>query len=218
MAVEVEAWMGVFRCGTVVSAVLATVVVPAAGRTEAVEVSYEMRQMYASTNTSPPTATQMMICHGFVCRKRAILHFSPADRAALRGIMAAGQASPAAERKAVAEVVRWFDRRAGAMVGTSRRVARADFRNGDDDGNFDCFDTTRNTVSLLLVLNEWRLLRHHSVGDPEFRGNILKGQTPHNTAVLIEKKGGQRWVVDMWTTGYNKPPDVMPLDKWVTLD
>lgn len=208
-----------FRWHGGVSAVVAVVLgLFGAGRATAVELSHEIRQMYALTNASPPSAGQMMICYGFVCRLRAILYFTPGDRAAIRGMMAAGQGSPAAERKAVSEVVRWFDRRAGRMVGTSRRVARADFRNRDDDGNFDCFDTTRNTVSLLLLLREWKLLRHHTVGDPKFRGKILQGQTPHNTAVLIENKTRQQWVVDMWTTGYNKPPDVMPLDKWVTLD
>jgi hypothetical protein len=209
---------GIWRRIGMLATLAAVPAVIGAGQAKAIELSHEIRQMYASTNATPPTANQMMICYGFECRLRAILHFSPGDRAAIRGIMAAGQASPAAERKAVAEVVRWFDRRAGRMVGTSRRVARADFRSGDDSGNFDCFDTTRNTVSLLLILNEWKLLRHHRIGDPKFRGNILKGQTPHNTAVLIEKKSGQAWVVDMWTTAYNKPPDVMPLDKWVTLD
>jgi hypothetical protein len=132
--------------------------------------------------------------------------------------MASGAASPAAERKAVSEAVRWLDRRAGRMVGTDKRVPRADIRSGDDDHNFDCFDTTRNTVSLLLVLNEWKLLRHHAIDDPKYRGNVFRGQTPHNTAVLKERKSGARWVVDMWTTAYGKPPDVMPVEKWVTLE
>ena len=42
----------------------------------------------------------------------------------------------------------------GSMIGTDRRVARADFRTGDDKHNFDCWDTTRNGTSLLLVLQD----------------------------------------------------------------
>jgi hypothetical protein len=187
-------------------------------RAWAITLSHEIIQMYQLKETPPPTAQQMTVCYGFVCRLRTILYFTPADRAALGRILAQGKASPEAERKALAEAVRWFDFKAGAMVGTTRRVARADFRNRDDDHNFDCFDTTRNTVSLLLVLNEWKLLRHHSIDDPRFRGNLLKGQTPHNTAVIKEHKSGQQWVVDMWTTGYGQLPDVMPLDTWLTLD
>jgi hypothetical protein len=187
-------------------------------RARAIDLTHEMAQMYASVGAPPPTRTQMTVCYGFVCRLRTTLYFTPGDRAALGGVLARGRASPAAERKAVAEAVRWFDRRVGRLIGTSKRVARADFRAGNDDGNFDCFDTTRNTVSLLLVLNEWKLLRHHRVADPRFRGNILVGQTPHNTAVLTERKSGQNWVVDMWTTAYGQLPEVMPFDKWTTLN
>jgi hypothetical protein len=95
-------------------------------------------------------------------------------------------------------------------------VALADFRAGDDSHNFDCWDTTRNTVSLLLVLQEWKLLRHHKVGIPKYRGNIWVGQTPHNTATVIENQSKVAWVVDMWPTGYARPPDVMTLERWMT--
>ena len=47
------------------------------------------------------------------------------------------------------------------------RVARADFRYFDAAHNYDCWDTTRNTTSLLLVLQDWKLLRHHVVADPD---------------------------------------------------
>jgi len=39
-----------------------------------------------------------------------------------------------------------------SVIGTNKRVAKADFRYFDDKHNFDCWDTTRNTTSLLLVL------------------------------------------------------------------
>jgi hypothetical protein len=197
-------------------AVIAAVLVADAGSAQAVSLSPAIAQMYAATETQPPTATQMMVCYGFVCRRRMVLHFSPADRAALKKILDSGRGSAADERKVLQKAFVWFDRRVGGEIGTSRRVARADFRAGDDAHNFDCFDTTRNAVSLLLVFREWGLLRHHSIADPEFRGNFLVGQTPHNTAVLAEKKTGKKWVIDMWTTAYGQVPDVMPLEKWMT--
>ena len=81
----------------------------------------------------------------------------------------------------------WFDRRMGPIIGTNKRVAKADFRYFDDKHNYDCWDTTRNTTSLLLVLQEWGLLKFHVVGDPHYRGNTLVLQTPHNTAVLVDR-------------------------------
>ena len=68
------------------------------------------------------------------------------------------------------------------------------------------------------MLQEWGLLKHHTVGDPHYRGNTLVLQTPHNTAVLLDRVTGTEWAVDMWTRGYQEPPDVMPVEKWVKED
>ena len=62
------------------------------------------------------------------------------------------------------KAVVWFDRRMGPILGTDKRVAKADFRYRDDAHNYDCWDTTRNTTSLLLVLQQWGLLKFHSGG------------------------------------------------------
>ena len=185
---------------------------------KAVEMSDAVAQLYSSVSIYPPSANSMTVCYGFVCRRREILDFTAADRKALTQIMAAGRASAAAERAAVQKVVVWFDRRMGPILGTSKRVAKADFRYFDDKHNYDCWDTTRNTTSLLLVLREWGLLKHHAIGDPHYRGNTLVLQTPHNTAVLVERATKVEWVVDLWPRGYLQPPDVMTVQKWVTED
>ena len=185
---------------------------------KAIEMSAAVAQLYTSVSIYPPSANSMTVCYGFVCRRREILDFTAADRKALTQIMAAGRASAAAERAAVQKVVVWFDRRMGPILGTSKRVAKADFRYFDDKHNYDCWDTTRNTTSLLLVLREWGLLKHHAIGDPHYRGNTLVLQTPHNTAVLVERATKVEWVVDLWPRGYLQPPDVMTVQKWVKED
>ena len=182
------------------------------------ELSAPQAALYSSVSIYPPSATAMTVCYGFVCRRREILDFTPGDRSALTQIMAAGHASAAAERAAAQKAVIWFDRRMGPVIGTNKRVANADIRALDSAHNFDCWDTTRNTTSLLLVLQEWSLFKYHVVGDPHYRGNPLVLQLPHNTAVLIERATKVEWVVDMWPKGYAQPPDVMTLAKWVTED
>jgi len=193
---------------------------PVAGASPAlaVELSPPQAALYTTVSIYPPSASSMTVCYGFVCRRREILDFTPADRKALTKILAAGRASAAAERAAVQNAVIWFDRRMGPLIGTDKRVAKADFRYFDDKHNFDCWDTTRNVTSLLLVMQEWRLLKHHVVGNPHYRGNALVLQTPHNTAVLVETATKVEWVVDLWTRGYAQPPDVMTVEKWVTED
>ena len=180
------------------------------------EMSRAVAELYTSVSIYPPSATSMTVCYGFVCRRRHILDFTAGDRAALTAIMKAGRANAVAERAAVQKAVIWFDRRMGPILGTNKRVAKADFRFRDDAHNYDCWDTTRNTTSLLLVMQQWGLLKFHIVGDPKFRGYSLVLQTPHNTAVLVDRATKVEWVVDLWPRGYLQPPDVMTVAKWVT--
>jgi hypothetical protein len=184
----------------------------------AVELTAAQEALYTTVSIFPPSATSMTVCYGFVCRRRETLDFTSADRAALSKILGTGRSSGAAERAAVQKAVIWFDRRMGPIIGTDKRVANADIRALDAKHNFDCWDTTRNTTSLLLVLQEWGLLKHHVVGDPHYRGNALVLQLPHNTAVLVDRATKTEWVVDMWTRGYAEPPDVKPLAQWIKED
>ena len=182
------------------------------------DISPAVAQLYTSVSIFPPSANSMTVCYGFVCRRRQAIDFSATDRKALAQIMASGRANAAAERAAVQKAVVWFDRRVGPIIGTTIRIARADFRHGADKTNFDCWDTTRNATSLLLLMQQWGLLKYHSVGDPHYRGNVLVLQTPHNTAVLVERATGVEWSVDMWTRAYAQTPEVMPIPEWVKQD
>jgi len=182
----------------------------------AVEMSYAIGQMYASVEVPPPTASRITICYGFVCRLRTHLDLTPGDRKALTDLLNKGKATPEAERQALRLAVQWLDRRMGPILNTTRRVARADIRHRDDARNYDCYDTTRNAVSLLLVLREWGLLRHHTISDPRYRGTLIFGQTPHNTAVLKDRASGQEWVLDLWPKAYGELPDVMTVERWMT--
>ena len=206
------------RPRVVVTMSLAAVLVLGSARADAIELSEDLSYLYTSMSMHPPTAERMTVCYGFGCRRRVIWDFTAGDRKALTDILAKGRATGEAERKAVQQAVVWFDRRMGPVIGTNKRIARADFRHFADQYNYDCFDTTRNTASLLLVMQDWGLLRHHSVGTPRFRGKFFLGQTPHNTAVLTEKASGRDWVVDMWTRAYAELPDVMTVEQWMTED
>jgi hypothetical protein len=197
---------------------IGSLLIAASAPAYSLELSTQQAAIYGAISIFPPTAQRMTVCYSFGCRRREMLDFTSGDRAALTRIMAAGRASAAAERAAAQKAEIWFDRRMGPVIGTDKRVAKADFRALDDKHNYDCWDTTRNTMSLLLVLQEWGLLKYHVVGDPHYRGNALVLQTPHNTAVLVERATKIEWVLDVWPRGYAQPPDVMTVEKWVTED
>lgn len=203
------------RAASVLAAFAALYAVLAGPPARAIEMTPQVSDLYNSVSIYPPSAGSMTICYGFVCRRREVINFTSADRVALSKILATGKASAVAERAAVQKAVVWFDRRVGPVIGTDKRIANADFRYFDDKHNFDCWDTTRNVTSLLLIIQDWGLLKHHTVGNPRYRGNALVLQTPHNTAVLVDRGTGTEWVVDMWTRGYAQLPDVKPADEWV---
>jgi hypothetical protein len=173
---------------------------------------------YGGFSVTPPTPSMVFVCHGFGCKYRDEVDLTAGDRAKLTQILAVGRASPAAERKAVAAAGAWFDRRVGPVAGTQNHVARAGAKYMYDVHQLDCIDTSRNTTSLLLVLDQLKLLRHHDVDAPEARGYFIDGRPPHATAVLVEKTTGTKWSVDSWTVGYGQALEVMPLDRWKSID
>jgi hypothetical protein len=137
-----------------------------------VELTPAMDELYVAVGISPPTAAQMM---PGVARSRA-----QSDSAGVRMIRPPG----------------------GPGSRHVQACRNSDIRTFDAAHNFDFWDATRNETSLLLVLQAWGVVRHHAGGDPRYRGNILVGQLPHNTAVIVEKTSGSKWVVDMWSTAY----------------
>jgi hypothetical protein len=200
---------------TFAMALLASAITTPAG---AQEMPRGLAFLYESVSIYPPNGNSMTICYGFVCRRRIEFEFTAADKKAIDAIMAKGKASAAAERAAISDVVVWWDKRLGPILKTTTRIARADFRHNADATNYDCWDTTRNITSLLLLMQSWGSLRHHTVTEPKYRGNWLVWQTPHNTPVIKERSDGGEWVVDMWTVAYAEPPRVTTVAQWMKED
>jgi hypothetical protein len=173
-------------------------------------------EAYASVSLSPPTTRLVVVCHDFGCAQRTPVGLSSGDLATLASLLAPGRASAEAERRAVAAAEAWFDRRVGPAAGTTHRVAHAHGLGGQGTvGQMDCIDTSRNSTSLLLILEQLHLLHHHKVEGPEARGFLLDGRGPHATAVLTDMHTGKQWAVDSWTHKYGEQPDILPLDVWM---
>jgi hypothetical protein len=171
-------------------------------------------EIYAELSLRMPTPTLVVVCHAFGCSNQRHIMLSTGDRARLASLLAAGKASPAAERRAIAGAVQWFDRRIGPVAGTTHRVARAAAAEAGDPGQMDCIDLSANNTSLLLVLMQLKLLQHHRPELPVSRGFLVDGRLPHTTAVFSEIKSGQRFAVDNWTRKYGELPEVLPLSEW----
>jgi hypothetical protein len=202
---RMSSWIAAVACG------LSALAAPAAraGTADVIAATYNDYSLVA------PTPQRVVVCHGFGCKYRAEIDLSAADRAKLTQIMAGGKSSPAAERQAVAGAWAWFDRRIASDTGTRNHVAAAGAAYMFDANQFDCVDSSRNTTSLLLVLDQLGLLRFHTVDVPKSRGAFIDGRPFHYTAVLREKANGVKWAVDSWTRSYGQPAEVMTLEHWL---
>jgi hypothetical protein len=170
--------------------------------------------MLREWSLASPTPFRVVICHGFECSFRTEIGLTPGDQAQMAAIMASGSASAQAERTAIGRTEAWFEKRIAPITGTAKRVARAGPLIGGarNPAQFDCIDTTNNTNSLLLVLDQLKLLRHHTIAAPASRFLLTEG--PHNTAVIKDRKTSELWTVDPWTHKGSEAPDIFPLAKW----
>jgi hypothetical protein len=175
----------------------------------------EISDAFAAFSLTIPTPASVVVCHGFGCARRTEIRFGKGDHGKLAALLARGKASAAAERGALATAIAWFDRRVGPEAGTSQRIARASAMTQSGPGQMDCIDTSRNTTSYFIVLDQLRLLRFLQIAAPAARGFVT---SPHATAVLRETKSGQKWAFDNWTRKWGENPDVMPLEKWMAAD
>ncbi|MCB1476284.1 MAG: hypothetical protein H6883_12990 [Rhodobiaceae bacterium] len=169
---------------------------------------------FSSYGVNPPEASRITYCHGYGCAFRTRLGFSSGEIGRLGSIMSGGRASPAAERAAISHAVQWFEKKAGREAGTSTDKAKLGAMGGDPT-QLDCIDEASNTTSLLVLMEKRGLLRHHTVLAPRTRGFLLDFRYPHNAAVIEEKKGGERWVVDSWPRANGEKPDIMKLETWL---
>jgi hypothetical protein len=174
------------------------------------EVDPAVIAMLGRWSLASPDPSRVVICHGFGCAFRTEIALTDADHAQMAAIMALGAASAEAERAAIGRTEAWFERRIGPITGTAQRVARASplTTGAFNRGQFDCIDTTQNTNSLLLVLDQLKLLQHHTIAAPVARF------PPHNTAVIRDRKSNGLWTVYPLTHKSGEVPDIFPLAKW----
>jgi hypothetical protein len=178
------------------------------------EVDPAVMAMLREWSLASPSPSRVVICHGFGCAYRTEIALAGGDHAQMAAIMASGAASAQAERAAIGRTEAWFERRIAPITGTAKRVARAGPLVGgaNNPAQFDCIDTTNNTNSLLLVLDQLKLLRHHTIAAPASRFLFTEG--PHNTAVIKDRRTNGLWTVDPWTHKGSEIPDIWPLARW----
>ncbi|MAS12954.1 MAG: hypothetical protein CMH69_06595 [Nitratireductor sp.] len=159
-------------------------------------------------------AERVYLCSGYGCYYKKSMTIDAAMRQRLVAIMAPGKASAKAERKAVAQAVRYFETVATQTIGV-RDGPKSAPGGARVYGQMDCIDESRNTRTLLRYLERHGLLHHHTVQRNSARGFFLDVRYPHATAVL-RAKSGEEWAVDSWFEPAGGAPDIMKLTEWKT--
>lgn len=163
-------------------------------------------------SSAAPSTSRLTICHGYGCAFKSRLDLGPGDANRFAAILAAGKSSPAAERKAIAKAVAYFEKRAQQVTGV-RDQPKSEFGASKIKGQMDCVDESTNTDALLRYLQGRGLLKHHKVQAKTSRGFLLDGRYPHWTAV-ISAPDGAKWAVDSWYAPMGGEPDIFPLNEW----
>ena len=145
-----------------------------------------------------------------LCVNFAPLGFGTDDHAKIRKIMGK-VTTPEAERAAIAKAVAWYGKRIAPEAGTARARARATANSSGDPSQIDCVESSLNTTSILLMLQQLGLLHYHHVEPYVSR---MTFDWVHSTAVLADLKTGQKWAFDTWVRNSGELPDVRPLADW----
>jgi len=169
---------------------------------------------YEARGARAPKGEKVYVCHAFGCLRTTPLTFTSAELARISAPFR-GADTPEAERRAISRADQIYEEIVGARIGTSSDRGGFEKIGGGDPTQMDCIDEATNTTSLLILLSERDVLKHHRVESPVARGFFLDGRYPHATAVIAEKQGGRRFAVDSWPAANAEPPVIMPLKKWL---
>jgi hypothetical protein len=175
-------------------------------------------QHYIDFHTEAPRNNTVYVCHAYGCRMQTAFRFTDADIAQIKTLMTKTRKAdtPYEERRAVAYAIGWMERRTGDVIGTSADRPGMDFSASGDPTQQDCVDEATNTTSYLLILERNGLLKHHTVGTPFSKENLLRGVAgwPHWTAVLKENATSQKWAVDSWIYANGENPAIVEAERW----
>lgn len=167
----------------------------------------------ASFQDFPPEPAQFQVCHDMGCEELTNVSLEAEDWYGLRQLFTPQAQSALAEREQIRQAVALFERITGPLAKTHNDMSRNAAGPSLADRQLDCVAETVNTTTYLLLFQQQGLLKWHQVGFPQHRG-LFDLLGPHNTAVIIEKASGQRYVVDSWFHNNGALPEIVSSELW----
>lgn len=163
---------------------------------------------------SDPDATpyDFIYCHGYGCSKELRVGLHEKEWRQIKKILKAPKTAKQ-ERTKIAHAIAQMEKFTGALADTAEDQAFAPIIRRSYQ-ELDCVDETVNTHKYLSFFDAAGLLKFHQVGRPVFKGSLLSGVYPHNSASIIESETGDAYVVDSYIHANGKQPVIRTLKDW----
>jgi hypothetical protein len=161
-----------------------------------------------------PQPENYSICLHNTCGEIAFVSLSDQQWQNIKSIFYPKSHSAEQERQQIKQAISLFEIYTGEQTGTHQDRAENDMRYGIS-GQMDCIDEATNTTVYLRILQNANLLLWHTQASRMQRG-LLSGNTPHNTATMIETRNKQRYAVDSWFEINGKQPYIIPFEQWMS--
>lgn len=166
---------------------------------------------YPDPNASPQN---FALCHGYGCTKQTRVGFNDKDWNSVKRIFKRPSKDATAERAKIAKAIARIEKIMGETTGTKDDLPKAPLKRVSYQ-ELDCIDETVNSTKYLNFLSDEGLLKFHAVGQPVYKGFMLNGVYPHNSASIVETDSGEIYVVDSYIYANGVAPDIRPLESWL---
>ena len=163
-----------------------------------------------------PTATpqKFIVCHGYGCSQQTQTGFTEREWQNIQNIFKTKSDNAEMERQQIGKAIALMEKYMGEVVGTKDDLPKAPILRASNKEQ-DCIDETVNTTKYLNFLKKDDLLQWHSVGQPVYKGFMVNGVYPHNSATIVENETRQVFVVDSYIYKNGVEPDIRPLESWL---
>lgn len=165
---------------------------------------------YADPEASPE---KFIYCYGYGCRNQALTNFTDPEWRAIQKIFKKKSKTPEDERKKISKAIAKMEQYMGEEFGTKNDLPKAPLSK-ESETELDCIDETVNTTKFLKFLEEADLLVFHKVSKPVYKGYMLNGVYPHNSAAVMETETGAVYVIDSYIFENGAEPNIRQLDNW----
>lgn len=166
---------------------------------------------YADPNASP---TRFNVCHGYGCSYQTTTNFTPNQWRAVGDIFKPAAKSPQDELIKIGEAIALMEKYIGKTIGTDNDLPKAPIKR-QSTKELDCIDETVNTTKYLMFLEQEDWLKFYRVGDPIYKGYLINGVYPHNSATVQEIETGKIYAIDSYIYANGEKPNIRSLENWL---